>query len=103
VNTFSFQFAFEVYLSFKANDNIVTLTPSPHLLVLATIERFLSAGGTISAISSNESHWLQPMLVLSVHWWPTQVGVRRVLLAKELKNFAKLGQSCMKMAAVWKC
>jgi hypothetical protein len=55
------------------------LIPSPHLLVLATSERFLSAGGTFRAILASESHWLQPVLVLSVHWWPAPAGVGRVL------------------------
>jgi hypothetical protein len=30
------------------------------------------------AILASESHWLQPMLVLSVHWWSTLAGVGRV-------------------------
>ena len=42
----------------------------PHLLVLATSEQFLSAGGTLRAILASESHWLQLMLVLSVQRWP---------------------------------
>jgi hypothetical protein len=40
------------------------LIPSPHLLVLATSERFLPAWGTFRAILPSESHWLQPVLVL---------------------------------------
>ena len=55
------------------------LMPSPHLLVLATGERFLPAWGTFRAILASESHSLQPMLALSVHWWPAPVGVGRVL------------------------
>ena len=39
---------------------------------------FLSAGGTFRAILAIESHWLQQMLVLSVHWWAAPVGVGRV-------------------------
>ena len=52
---------------------------TPHtLLVHATRERFLPAGGIFRAILTNESHWLQQMLVLSVQWWPTPAGVGRV-------------------------
>jgi len=52
---------------------------SPHLLVQATSERFLPAGGTFRVILANESHWLQPMLVLFIHWWPAPTGVGSVL------------------------
>ena len=61
--------------------------PSPHLLVLATSERFLPAGGTFRAILANESHWLQPVLVLSVHWWPAPTGVGRVLDAQGTSQY----------------
>ena len=57
------------------------LIAHPHLLVRATSERFLPAGGTFRAILASESHWLQPVLVLSVHWWPGPAGVGRVLIA----------------------
>ena len=52
---------------------------SPHLLVRATSERFLPAGGIFRASLANESHWLQSVLVLSVHWWPTPVSVGGLL------------------------
>ena len=45
----------------------------PHLLVLATNERFLPAGATFIFGLANENQWLQPVLVLTVHWWPTSV------------------------------
>ena len=35
----------------------------------ATNERFLQAGTTFRVSSASERHWLQPMLVLTVHWW----------------------------------
>jgi hypothetical protein len=57
----------------------VALVPSPHLLVLATNERCLPTRGIFEAILASESHWLQPVLVLSVHWWPSPVGVGWVL------------------------
>ena len=60
----------------------VKLIPSPHLLVLVTNERFLLAGGTFRAILANEIHWLQPVLVLSIHWWPPPVGVGRILVCQ---------------------
>ena len=50
------------------------------MLVLATNEQFLVAGGIFRAILANESHWLQPVLVLSVHWWLALTGVGRVLV-----------------------
>ena len=49
------------------------------MLVLATSERFLPAMGTFKAILTSESHRLQPMLVLSVQWWPTLAGVGKIL------------------------
>jgi hypothetical protein len=57
------------------------LIRSPHLLVLATNEQFLPAWGTFRATLASESHWVQPVLVLSVHWWPTPTYVGRVLLS----------------------
>ena len=48
------------------------------MLVLATSERFLPTGDTIKTILASESHWLQPMLVLPVQWWPTPASVWRV-------------------------
>ena len=56
--------------------------PSPHLLVLAISERFLRAGGTFRAILASESHWLELVLVLSVHWWQAPAGVGRVLCSE---------------------
>ena len=56
------------------------LIPSPHLLVLATSKRFLPARGTFRAILAGESHWLQAVLILSVHWWPAPASVGRILV-----------------------
>jgi hypothetical protein len=36
------------------------------MLVLAINQQFLPAEGSFRAILASESHWLQPMLVLSV-------------------------------------
>jgi hypothetical protein len=49
------------------------------LLVQATSERFLPAGGTFRAILASESHRLQPLLLLSVHWGSAPAGVGSVL------------------------
>jgi hypothetical protein len=38
--------------------------------------------GTFRAILASASHWLQPVLVLFVQWWPTPTGVGRVLVCK---------------------
>ena len=51
------------------------LIPSSHMLVLATNEQFLPAWSIFRAILASESHWLQPMLILSVHWWPAPARV----------------------------
>ena len=42
-------------------------------------ERFLPTRGTFRAISATKSLRLQPMLVVSVHRWPTPTGVGRVI------------------------
>jgi hypothetical protein len=42
------------------------LIAHPHLLVRASSERFLPARDTFRVELANESHWLQPVLVLSV-------------------------------------
>ena len=47
----------------------------PHILVQATIERFLPAWTTFSPGSACESHLLQTMLVLTVHLWPAPICV----------------------------
>ena len=59
--------------------NILGLITHPHLLVRGTGERFLPAGGTFGVRLASESHWLQPILVLTVHWWPTPVCVGELL------------------------
>ena len=57
---------------------LIQLLPSPHLLVLVTSEQLLPARDTFRAILDSESHWLQPVLVLSVRWWPTPTCMGRV-------------------------
>lgn len=47
----------------------------PHLLVWAINERFLPVGTTSRIGLANESHSLQLVLVLNVHWWPALVSV----------------------------
>ena len=71
-----------VYIMTWRKTILDTVIPSPHLLVLVTSERFLPTWGTFRTILASESHWLQPVLVLSVHWWPTPVDVGRVLFVK---------------------
>ena len=46
------------------------LIAHPHLLVRATSERFPKARATFRSVLASESHWLQPLLVLTVRWWP---------------------------------
>ena len=52
----------------------------PHLLVRATSKRFLQARATFRSVLASESHWLQPVLVLTVHWWPAPVSVGGLLM-----------------------
>ena len=66
------------------------LIHSPHLMVRATSEQFLSVGGIFRAILASESHWLQPVLVLSVHKWPALAGLGSVLPNKTRGAFANL-------------
>ena len=51
----------------------------PHLHVRATSEQFLPARVTFRADVAGGSHWLQPMLVVTVHWWLTPVSVGGLL------------------------
>ena len=59
-------------IGFKVSEpNLVThLIVHPHLLVRATSERFPPARATFKCVVASESHWLQPVLVLTVRWWP---------------------------------
>jgi hypothetical protein len=65
-------------LTKQSSVEIKRLIPSPHLMVLVITERFLLTRGTFRIILVNESHWLPPVLVLFVRWWPTPIGVGRV-------------------------
>ena len=44
-------------------------------MVRKTIEQFLPEGVTFNVGTTSESHWLQLVLILTVHWWPTPVYV----------------------------
>ena len=46
------------------------LIAHPHLPVRATSERFPPARVIFRSALTSESHWLQPLLVLNVRWWP---------------------------------
>ena len=47
-----------------------SLIAHPHLLVRAINERFLPSRNTFRNVLASESQWLQPVLVLTVRWWP---------------------------------
>ena len=51
-----------------------------HLLVRVTCERILIAWPAFRVGSTSESHWLQSVLVLIVHWLPAPVSVGGLLL-----------------------
>ena len=46
-----------------------SLIAHPHILVRATIEQFLPARISFRVGFASESFWLQPVPVLTVHWW----------------------------------
>ena len=50
-----------------------------------TSERFLLAGGTFGVGLASKSQWLQPVPVLTVHWWPTPVSVGGLLVKENRK------------------
>ena len=62
------------------------LIAHPHLLVRATIERFLPTRATFRSVLANDNHWLQPMLELIVRWWLAQVSVGGLLYNPSLKK-----------------
>ena len=47
----------------------------------APSERFLLAEGIFIVGLASENHWLQPMMVLTLHLWPTLVSVGGLLVA----------------------
>ena len=51
------------------------LIACPQLLVRATNERFLPTGAIFRVGLVSESHWLQPLLKLTVHWWLAPISV----------------------------
>ena len=57
------------------------LKAHPHLLARATNERFLLTRATFRSILASKNHWLQPVLVLTVRWWPAPVSVGGRLVA----------------------
>ena len=50
-----------------------------HLLVRATNERFLPARATFKSVLASKSHWLQPVLVLTIRWWHAPISVGGLL------------------------
>jgi hypothetical protein len=51
------------------------LLAHPHLLVWATNEQLLPSWATFNSNLTDESHWMSPVLVETVHWWRALVGV----------------------------
>ena len=62
------------------------LIAHPHILVQATSEQFLPAGVTFSTGSTRESHYLQLVLVLTVHCWPAPVCVGGLLVILHFRH-----------------
>ena len=58
----------------------ITFIAHPYLLMRGTSVRFLQARGTFGVGLASESHWLQLVLVLAVHWWPTPIRVGGLLM-----------------------
>ena len=57
--------------------------------------------GHFKVILANESHWLQPVLVFSIHQWLAPTGVGRILVTNEPVEFewelVEVHQDCMKI------
>ena len=49
-------------------------------MVRATVNDSYHRGATFKVSSSSESHWLQPMLVFTVRWWPAPICVGGLLV-----------------------
>ena len=60
------------------------LIAHPYILVQVTNERFLPARATFKPGSATESHWLQSVLVLTIHWWPAPVCVGGLHIRKRV-------------------
>ena len=54
---------------------VFLLIVHPHIPVQGTNEQFLQAGATFSLGLASESHWLQPVMILTVQWWPAPICV----------------------------
>ena len=52
-----------------------TSASTHRLLMRTTIERFLPARATFRSVLASDNHWLQPVLVLTIHWWPAPISV----------------------------
>ena len=61
---------------------VLSYIARPQLLVRATIERFPPARATFRSVLASESQWLQPLLVLTVRWWPGTVSVGELIVKK---------------------
>jgi hypothetical protein len=60
---------------FKRVTGCLQIIAHAHLLVQARSERFLLARATFRVGLAGESHWMQPMLVLTIHWWHAPISV----------------------------
>ena len=72
---------------------------STHLMVHATNERSLSTRGTFRTSLTSESHWLQLVLVLFVHWWSTPISVGGLWVVSS-QNTIK--NRCCDLEKTWK-
>ena len=67
----------------------------------ATSKRFPPTRATFRSVLASESHWLQPLLVLTVRWWPNtskcgcgikQFGISVVHVSDFLKALKLISQ-----------
>ena len=52
-------------------------------------------GPLVGVSLASESHWLQPVLVLTVRWWPAPINVGGLLLSPN-QQFGRLANICSK-------
>jgi hypothetical protein len=61
------------------------------MLVQAPLHESYQHGALFRAILAYESHWLQPVLVFSIHCWPAPTGVGSVLASRAVHLFVVVG------------
>ena len=69
------------------------LIAHPQLLVQVIYKHLLPAWGTFRIGLASESHWLQPVLVLTIYRWPAPVSVGGLLHTRSTRRIYSLYRS----------